>query len=100
MADNSLLLTKITFAMAEITFKVAVIPSSVAKITFVVAVITFRVAVITSSVTKIIFLWPRSLSRADIRLLVVKITFVVAVLDNLYCDGDHFSSVQDHFCSG
>ena len=33
---------------------------------------------ITSSVTKIIFLWPRSLLRADIRLLVVKITFIVA----------------------
>ena len=39
--------------MAEITFKVAVISSSVAKITFVVAEIIFKVAVITSSVVKI-----------------------------------------------
>ena len=39
--------------MAEITFKVAVISSSVAKIPFVVAEIIFKVAVITSSVVKI-----------------------------------------------
>ena len=43
---------KITFVVAEITFKVAVIPSPVAKITYVVAEITFIVAVITSSVAK------------------------------------------------
>ena len=39
--------------MAEITFKVAVITSSVVRITFVVAEITFEMAVITSSVAKI-----------------------------------------------
>ena len=39
--------------MAEITFKVAVITSSVAKISFVVAETTLKVAVITSSVDKI-----------------------------------------------
>ena len=39
--------------MAEITFKVAVITSSVAKITFVVAEITLKLEVITSSVDKI-----------------------------------------------
>ena len=44
-----------TFAVAEITIKVAVITSSVAKITFVGAVITFKVAVITSAVAKITF---------------------------------------------
>ena len=71
VADNSLLLTKITIAMAEITFKVAVITSSVAKITFVVAEITFKVAMITSSVAKI--------------------TFVVAVIT--------FKSRCDHFFS-
>ena len=38
---------KITFVVAEITFKVVVITSSVVKITFVVAEITFKVAVIT-----------------------------------------------------
>ena len=36
VADNSLLVTKITFAMAEIIFKVGVITSSVVKITFLV----------------------------------------------------------------
>ena len=40
----------ITFVVAEITFKVAVVISSVVKITFVVAEITFKVVVITSSV--------------------------------------------------
>ena len=49
-----------------------------ANITFVSAEMTFKVNVITSTVDKISFLWPRSLLRADIRLLVVKITFVVA----------------------
>ena len=39
---------------------------------------TFKVNVITSTVDKISFLWPRSLLQADIRMLVVKITFVVA----------------------
>ena len=38
---------KITFVVAEITFKLVVITSSVVKITFVVAEITFKVAVIT-----------------------------------------------------
>ena len=43
--------------MAEITFKVAVMTSSVAKITFGVVEIIFKVAVITSSVAKITVLW-------------------------------------------
>ena len=38
----SLFVAKITFVLAEITFKVAVVTSSVAKITFVVAEITFK----------------------------------------------------------
>ena len=60
--------------MAEITFKVVVITSSVVKITFVVAEITLQVVVVTSSVAKSTFvvaeisfkvllsflLWPRS----------------------------------------
>ena len=41
--------------MDAITFKVAVITSSVAKITFVVSEATFKEAVITSSVAKITF---------------------------------------------
>ena len=50
LADTSLLVTKITFVVTEITFKVAVIISSVVKIPFVVAEITLKVVVITSSV--------------------------------------------------
>ena len=49
MADTSLLETKITFVVVYITFKVAVITSSVVKITFVVAEITFKTVLITSS---------------------------------------------------
>ena len=56
MADTSLLVSKITFVVTEITVKVAVIISSVVKNTFVVAEITFKVVVITSSVVKISFL--------------------------------------------
>ena len=41
--------------MAGITFKVALITSSLAKIILVVAEITFKVVVITSSVVKISF---------------------------------------------
>ena len=41
-------MTKITFVVSAITFKVAVITSSAAKTTFVVSAITFKVAVITS----------------------------------------------------
>ena len=41
--------------MAEMTFKLVMITSSVAKITFVVAEITLKKAVITSSVVKITF---------------------------------------------
>ena len=48
-------MAKITFVAAEITFKVAMITSSVAKITFVVTEITLKMAVITSSVVKITF---------------------------------------------
>ena len=40
--------------MAEVSFKVAVITSSVAKSNFVVVEITFKVVVITSSAAKII----------------------------------------------
>ena len=43
---------KITFVVAEITFKVALLTSSVPKITFVVVEITFKVAVMTSLVAK------------------------------------------------
>ena len=55
MTDTSLFVANISFVMADITFQVAVIFSSVAKITFVVAEITFKVDVITSSVIKISF---------------------------------------------
>ena len=41
---------KITFVVAEITFKVVVITSSVVKITFVVTEIFLKVIVITSTV--------------------------------------------------
>ena len=67
MADTNLFVAKITFVMAGMTFKVAVITSSLANITFVVAEITFKVAVITSSLAKIIF-------------VVTEITFNVAVI--------------------
>ena len=55
MTGTSLLVDRITFVVAEITFKVTVIPSSVANITFVVVEVTFKVAGITSSVAKINF---------------------------------------------
>ena len=61
------LMTNTTLVVAEITFKVAVITSSVANITFVVAEITFKVAVVTSSVAKI-------------TTVVVEITFKVAMI--------------------
>ena len=41
MAETNLLVTTITFVVAEIFFKLAVVTSSVAKITFVVAEINF-----------------------------------------------------------
>ena len=41
---------KITFVVAELTFKVIVITSLVVKITFVVAEVAFKVVVINSSV--------------------------------------------------
>ena len=47
------------FVVAQITFKVAVITSSVVKITFLVAEITFKAAVITSSVAKLTLHWVR-----------------------------------------
>ena len=55
MAETDLLVTTITFVVAEIFFKLAVVTSSVAKITFVVAEINFIVVVITYSVVKIPF---------------------------------------------
>ena len=56
VADTSSFAAKISFLMAEITFKEAVITSSLANITVVVAAITFNAAVITPSVVKITFL--------------------------------------------
>ena len=50
MADTSLFVAKISFVMADIIIKVAVITYSVTKISFEVAEITFKVAVITYSV--------------------------------------------------
>ena len=47
-------LTKITFVVAYIIFKVAVKTSPLAKITFVVAEITCKIAVITSSVVVVV----------------------------------------------
>ena len=55
MADTSLLVDKITFVVANINFKVAVITSSVVKITFIVTEITFKMMVITSWVVEITF---------------------------------------------
>ena len=49
MADTNLFDVKITFVMAEITFKV----DTVAKITFAATEITFKVTVISSLVAKI-----------------------------------------------
>ena len=65
--------------VAEITFTVTVITSSLAKSTFVVAEITFKVAVVTFSVAKI--------------------TTVVSEITFKSCY-DHFFSGQDHFCRG
>ena len=56
MADTSLL---VTFVVANIIFKVAVINSSLVKITFVVAEIAFKVVPITFSVAKINLYWLR-----------------------------------------
>ena len=53
--DDDSSVAKISFVVAEITFKVVVITSSVFKITFVVAEKTFKVAVVTSSEAKITF---------------------------------------------
>ena len=56
VSGNTSSMAKITFVVAEITLKVAVIISSVARIIFVAAEITFKVALITYyRVTKIIF---------------------------------------------
>ena len=72
-------MTKITFVVAYIIFKVAIITFTLAKISFVVAELTFKIAVITSSV--------------------VKITFVVAEI-TFRRDSNHFFGGKDHFCSG
>ena len=48
---------KITFVVAEITFKVVVITSSVAKISFAVDGTIFKVAVVISVEAKITFEW-------------------------------------------
>ena len=65
--------------VAEITFKVGVIISSVVKITFVVAEITLKVDVITSSVAKITFVVAERTLKVDLMTYAVTmITFVVA----------------------
>ena len=48
-------MAKITYIVFEITFKVAVVTSSLAKITFVENERTFKVALITYSVVNIVF---------------------------------------------
>ena len=55
MADISLLVTKITFVVAEIIIKKDVITSYVPQITYIVPEITLKVVVVTSSVAKITF---------------------------------------------
>ena len=55
MVDTNLFQAKITFVMADIIFKVAVITSPVAKITFVVAEIVCKVVAIIYLVIKITF---------------------------------------------
>ena len=72
LADISFLVNKITFAVAEIIYKEAVIMSSVANIIYVVGEITFKVAVITSLVSKI------SSCVAKVTFVVGQITFKVA----------------------
>ena len=57
MADTNLLVAKITFVVAQTTFKVDVITSLLVKITFVVVQIFFKVAVVTYSVAKITLYW-------------------------------------------
>ena len=52
---KSSFLVNITFVVTEIAFKVAVMTSSVAKITFTVVEITFKMTVITSSMVEITF---------------------------------------------
>ena len=79
MTDFSLLIAKITFAVAEMIIREHVVTSSVAKITYVVAEKTLRVVVVTTSVVKITF-------------VVDETTFKVAVIT--------FFSGQDQFCSG
>ena len=61
MDKISLFVAKITFVVTGISFKVAVVTSSVARINFAVGEITFILVVITSSVDEISFLLPRSL---------------------------------------
>ena len=56
----SVFLANITFAVAGIIFKEAVLTSSVAKINFAVGEVTFIVAVITSSVDNISLFVARS----------------------------------------
>ena len=64
-------MAKITFVVADIDIKVAVITSSVTKIILVMAGITFEVAVITASAAKSTFVVTDIiLSMVDIRLLV------------------------------
>ena len=52
-------MAKITFVMANITFKVALTTSTVFNITFLVAEMTFKIVLITSSVEKITLYWLR-----------------------------------------
>ena len=62
--------------MAEITFKVAMITSSMTKMTFVVSEITLKMAVITSSVVKITFeKGPREYKNNNKHLYHIKLTW-------------------------
>ena len=66
---------EITFVMADIAFKVAVITSPVAKITFVVAEVV------------------RKMAFTNITLVVAEITFKVVVIIYLCCDGSDIFNV-------
>ena len=78
VVDTNLFEAKITFVMADITFKIAVITSPVTKITFEVAEIDCKVALITSSVANITFVVAEITFKVVVIIYsVIKITFVV-----------------------
>ena len=93
-------MAKITYIMAEITFKVAVVTSTVTNITFVVNETTFKVALITSSDN--FFSGKVCGDRdhfllANISFLVTKSTFLVT---EIRIKEDYFFSDQEHLRSG